>query len=151
MVFFILHLVGVSPFSRSVYAIVNLTSQHPNVIFAIDSVYFLEGVAYDFYSLDELNDSSKASPRWQTFPLAKEPPSGQVQRTTGLAFVEHIYIITAVNLVDRQANLERMFARHQIKNYEWRQKWKRDTCFALENQEEVHRKLNLRSDKSLRK
>ncbi|UJR20544.1 hypothetical protein I4U23_023671 [Adineta vaga] len=64
--------------------------------------------------------------------------------TTGLAFVDHIYITTASDLIDRQTNIKRMFKQNQIFNYKWRMKWSRDTCNSPANREELYRKLNLR-------
>jgi hypothetical protein len=146
--------------------VVNLSRIHQNIIFTRDKVYFLNGIAYDFYSIGELNNHSKVSAQWKTFPLPNEQlppniipwkphhhaskqttstsiPSGQ-QTSTGLAFVDHIYITSTPNLTDRQANLERMFAQYQITNYEWRMKWSRDTCNSPQNKEEVYKKANLR-------
>jgi len=151
-----------------VYVIVNLSSTHQNIVFTIDKVYFLNGVAYDFYSIDELDNHSGPGLQWKTFPLPNEQipanitpwtPSRNHLRnetapiymptlsttTTGLAFVDHIYITSTPSLTDRQANLERIFVRYQITNYEWRMKWVRDTCYATENKEELYRKINLRA------
>jgi hypothetical protein len=152
--------------------VINLSSTHQNIIFTSNKVYFLNGVAYDFYSLDELNNHSGPSGQWKTFPLPNEQlpiniipwtPKYHLRNettsvyipislktSTGLALVDHIYITSTPKLTDRQANLERMFTRYQITNYEWRMKWAQDTCYAPENQEEVSRKLNLRA-KSIRK
>jgi hypothetical protein len=146
--------------------VVNLSSIHTDITFTSDTIYFLDGVAYDFYSIDELHNHSGPGLQWRTFPLPNESlplnitpwmphhhartqtTSGHtsapsVDTTTGLAFVDHIYITTATNLTDRRANLQRMFAQYQITNYEWRMKWKRDTCNAPENKEEVYKKVNL--------
>jgi hypothetical protein len=142
-------------------------------MFTSDAIYFLDGVAYDFYSIDELHSHSGVGLQWKTFSLPNEQlpaniipwtPYDHVQKkttsirmstssetSTGLAFVDHIYITTTKNLLDRQANLERMFARYKITNYEWRMKWTQDTCYNTpENKEEVYRKINLRM-KSIRK
>jgi hypothetical protein len=132
-----------------------------------EQVYFLNGVAYDFYSINELDNSLGPGRQWKTFPLPNEqipaniipwtPDNHERNRitsvdisippatTTGLAFVDHIYITSTPNLTDRQANLEKMFTRYQIINYEWRMKWAQDTCYASENKEEVYRKINLRT------
>jgi hypothetical protein len=134
-------------------------------MFTSNKIYFLNGVAYDFYSIDELDNRSGPGLQWKTFPLPNEQipanipkwtprnyrgnevtsiyMSASTETTTGLAFVDHIYITSAPNLTDRQANLEKMFSRYQITNYEWRLKWKRDTCNDPENKEEVNRKINL--------
>jgi hypothetical protein len=144
------------------YVIVNLSNIHQNITFTSEKIYFLDGVAYDYYSIDELNNRSRAGLQWKTFPLPNEQipanitpwmPKYHLRKTvytsipseasTGLAFVDHIYITSILNLTDRQANLEKIFARYQITNYEWRLKWTRETCNAPENKEEVHKKLNL--------
>ena len=133
-------------------------------MFTSDHVYFANGTAYDFYSIDEFLNHSGPGSQWKIFPLPNEglsPDHGRtedpsvygntsVEMTTGLAYVDHIYITSTPKLTDRHANLERMFARYQIKNYEWRMKWTHDNCQASENREEVFQKMNLRTN-SLRK
>ncbi len=156
----------------SFYILVNLSSLHRNIMFTSDKVYFLNGVAYDFYSIDELRSGSGPRLEWKTFPLPNEhlqdnitawtPHYHRLQNetrsvyiptssvtTTGLAFVDHIYIVTHSRLTDRHSNLKKMLARYQIKNYEWRMKWRYHTCKAQENREEVHRKLNLETNHSI--
>jgi hypothetical protein len=154
-------------FVPPVYVTINLSSIHQNVMFTSEKVYFLNGTAYDFYSIDELNNYSGAGLQWKIFPLPNEPLSSSItpwtpnhhrqietssvylstpsETSTGLAFVDHIYITSTPKLIDRQANLERMFARYQITNYEWRMKWTQDNCYALENREEIYRKINLQT------
>ena len=148
------------------YVVVNLSNIHQNKLFTSDRIYFLNGYAFDLYSVDERNNRLGPGSQWKTFPLPKEPipenvipwtPNNNVQKkaisihtldyqetATGLAFVDQIYIATRPNLDDRHANLRKMMARHQITNYEWRMKWRRDTCFEPKNKEELYRKLNLR-------
>ena len=132
--------------SASAYVVINLSGTYKNLTFTRDTVYFLNGTAYDFYSLDELVNRTGPSPQWEIFPLPNEQLPGPNETTTGLAFVDHIYITSTPKLIDRHANLERAFARYQLKNYEWRMKWVQDTCYAPENREEVHRKINLRTN-----
>ena len=145
--------------------VVNLNNAHRNILFNRDSIYFLNGCAYDFYSIDELNNRSEPSLQWKTFPLPHEdnstknstpwvPHDHLDKKTTtvyveihqkvasGLAFVDRIYITTRSALIDRQNNLKRMMARYQITNYEWRMKWKRDNCYRGERNEEFNRKFN---------
>ena len=136
-------------------------------MFTSDKAYFLNGTVYDFYSIDELNNQAGAGFQWKIFPLPHEtlPPSitpwvpnrrQQIETplvgvttasgiSTGLAFVDHIYITSSPKLIDRQQNLKNIFARYQIPNYEWRMKWSQDTCYAPENREEIYKKLNLRT------
>jgi hypothetical protein len=165
VIYFLYHLYPVylyvsSPIS---FIVVNLSNIHKNITFTSDTIYFLDGVAYDFYSIDELYNHSGPGLQWRTFPLPNESvplnitpwmphhrartqtTSDHSVTTTGLAFVDHIYITTATNLTDRQANLQRMFTQYQITNYEWRMKWKTDTCNTLENKEEVYRKTNMKA------
>jgi hypothetical protein len=147
------------------YVVVDLSNIHKNILFTSNKVYHLNGVAYDFYSVDELQNRSEPRSQWKTFPLPnehlpeniipwmpnrhqrKEATSIEIftpsETTTGLAFVDHIYIASAPNLTDRHANLKKSFAQYQITNYEWRMKWTRDICNAPDNKEEVYRKLNL--------
>jgi hypothetical protein len=134
-------------------------------MFTNNKIYFLNGIAYDYYSIDELNSRSGSGSQWKTFPLPNEHLSSSMvlwtphqhlrdeirpddirapsETTTGLAFVDQIYITSTPNLTDRHANLKRMFTQYQITNYEWRMKWVRDTCYSPENKKEVNRKLNL--------
>lgn len=131
-------------------------------------MYFFNGVAYDFYSLNEIDSRSGIDLKWKTFPLPneyfqtnivpwlpndhhqqKEKVSVEIETqkgtTTGLAFVDKIYITSAPNLIDRHMNLKRMMTRYQITNYELRMKWARDTCYSQENRQELLKKMNLRS------
>jgi hypothetical protein len=149
----------------SYYIMVNLSSIHQNIMFTSDTAYFLNGVAYDYYSINEINDDSGPGSQWEIFPLPNEhlPPditpwtphqhlqddirSADIpvssETTTGLAFVDHIYIVTSPTLTDRHDNLEKMLVGYQITNYEWRKKWTYATCIALNNREEINRKMNL--------
>jgi hypothetical protein len=126
-------------------------------MFTSDRVYFLNGTVYDFYSIDELNNHAEAGLQWKIFPLPDEQLTPSItpwipnhhrttpsEISTGLAFVDHIYIASSPKLIDRQDNLKRLFARYQITNYEWRMKWTQDTCYAPENREEIYKKINLR-------
>ena len=141
---------------------VNLSNVHQNINFTSDRVYFLNGTAFDFYSSDELEKQKGPADRWRIFPLPNElalrnatpwqPRSQQksieiplpLETSTGLPFVDYVFIATRPNLTDRQDNLRRILTRDGITNYEWRQKWVRDTCYAPQNKDEVVRKLNLR-------
>lgn len=142
--------------------IVYLRNNRTSIRVTRDSVYFFNGVAYDFYSINELHNRTGVRLQWKTFPLPDEqlaslvPPwtpyrevsiavSLSPPTSTGLAFLEHIYIATAPDLKDRQANIERMFAQIGVTSFEWRTKWSRESCNSPENEEEVRRKLNLRS------
>lgn len=118
--------------------IINLSNTHQNISFNYETVYFYNGTTYDFYSLNELNNST--SP-WEKFPLSND---SFAYRRTGLAFVDQIFITTTSNLTDRQENLKRLFRREQIDHYEWRLKWKQKECLNDQNRKEVIRKMNLR-------
>lgn len=123
-------------------------------MFTSDQVYFINGTVYDYYSIDEFLNHSGPGSQWKIFPLPNEDslisPTTSVENTTGLAYVDHIYVTSTSKLADRRANLERMFTRYQIRNYEWRMKWTQDNCQAPENRNEVFQKMNLRVN-SLRK
>ncbi|CAF3057642.1 unnamed protein product [Rotaria socialis] len=154
------------------YFLVNLNSLHQNIVFTSNDIYFVNGVAYDFYSIGELDSRSKPGLQWKKFPLPNEhipaniipwTPHGHKRTekvsinfsnhsetsTTGLAFVDHIYIAGSRNLTDRRANIKRMMTQHQINDYEWRTKWSPDNCYASENREEIYRKINLKKKYSL--
>jgi hypothetical protein len=51
------------------HILVNLSNMHRNIMFTSKTVCFLHGVAYDFYSIDELNNRSRPGLQWKTFPL----------------------------------------------------------------------------------
>jgi len=151
--------------SSSDYVAVNLSSSYRNIKFTSDTIYFLNGVAYDFYSIDEVNSHSGARSQWKTFPFPNEylpvnitpwlPPrhlrneSKSVNMinssvtTTGLAFVDRIYIVTHSRLTDRHANLKRMLDQYKITNCKWRMKWTYAKCRSSNKRKEIYRKLNL--------
>ncbi|CAF3162628.1 unnamed protein product [Rotaria sp. Silwood2] len=147
------------------HVVVNFNRVYRNIVLTQGEVYFVNGTAYDFYSIDELNGRSKPGLQWKTFPLPNEDlPANMTPWTphndkrkkkifvgiptypepgTGLAFVDHIYIAGSPNLTDRRANLKRLMKEYQIANYEWREKWSPTNCYSVQNREEIFRKLNL--------
>jgi hypothetical protein len=153
--------------------LVNLSSSHQNILFTSDKAYLLNGVAYDFYSIGELENRSEPHPQWKTFPLPNEHLPANItpwmpshhernetksinmpvlsETTTGLAFVDHIYIVTTPTLTDRHISIKKVLAQYQITNYELRMKWTFATCRALDNREEINRKLNLDINHSIGK
>jgi hypothetical protein len=92
----------------------------------------------------EKNDVDAWTPASQsnkTFPFFQSPPT-----TSGLAYINKIYVLSDPSLSDRIQNIQRTFIRHNlpINSIDWRLgKWNRKTCNAKENQEEVYRLLNL--------
>ena len=154
------------------HVFVNLSRTHQNIMLSSGIVYYLNGVAYDFYSVDEINSRSGPRLQWKTFPLPNEhlpadifpwtpsdndesqPTSVHVsvppEITTGLPFVDHIYIPTLAQLTDRQNNLERILTRYQITNYEWRMNWTYFDC-NVKKRENVYKKLNLEENKPMGK
>ncbi|CAF1541384.1 unnamed protein product [Adineta ricciae] len=53
--------------------------------------------------------------------------------TTGLEFVDHIYIVTHPRLTDRHENLKRILNKHKITDYEWRMRWTYAACRNASN------------------
>lgn len=124
----------------------------------------MNGIAHDFYSDNEHNNQIGAGPQWLSFPLPSEryqlnntpwtPPNMLPEfsaplnvistRSSGLVFVDKIFVMTTVNLTDRHAVLQRTFSEYHITNVEWRSKWTHDTCNSPLNKAEVYAKLNLK-------
>jgi len=147
---------------------INLDKNYSNIKFTITDVFQLNGVAYDFYSLNEIEHNSSIGSQWKIFPLPGESIPATItpwlpdilsknivdfddkypamKSTSGLAFVDRIYVVTAAKLADRQANLKRIFDRYQLRDYEWRTKWTRNHCKTFEYKQEIDTKLNLRAD-----
>lgn len=150
------------------YVYIHFGEKYPNMRFTDLDVFQLNGVAYDFYSVNELRNGSKIGLQWKSFPLPDEHIPAYItpwtpyirlkntmnsdykypsmQSTTGLAFVDRIYIVTTAKLKDRQANLRKMFKQYDLHDYEWRMKWTRNHCTTLEYKSEIDTKLNLRGD-----
>ena len=69
--------------------------------------------------------------------------TNHLSTTTGLPFVDHIYIATHPRLTDRHENLKRILNKHKITDYEWRMRWTYAACRNASNKNEIYRKLNL--------
>jgi len=129
-------------------------------IYPIDRVSHMDGVAYDYYSVQELIEQKPAK-EWLSFPLPGENltgawfPNGQSKRTfpmvksprtvSGLAYVDQIYLMTDPSLSDRHDNIRNAFRRQNIpvESIEWQWKWNRTDCNSNENKKEVFSNLNL--------
>ncbi|UJR07160.1 hypothetical protein I4U23_011448 [Adineta vaga] len=148
------------------YVLINLSSLHRNIRFTPETIYLLYNTAYDFYSMDEIISRSGPRSQWKAFSFPNESlpanitpwePIYNIQKenrsfniptssitTTGLAFVDHIYIISDSRLTDRRAYLKRSLNQYNITNYEWRMKWTYASCRDPKNKEDIYRKLNLK-------
>lgn len=145
--------------------VVNFSRRHQNIVLTPEEIYFVNGVAYDFYSIDEIKEQARPGLQWRTFPLSHEDIFANLtiwtsyhrqrkknmsidiathsETDTGLSFVDHIYIAGSPNLTDRRATLTKMMTQYHMTNFEWREKWSPSTCYSAKNREEIFRKLNL--------
>lgn len=130
--------------------------------FPADHVVYADGIAYDIYSIRELGQQ-RAGSQWLTFPLPNEvnhnsswmpqsqstktfpfPPSPKTK--TGLAYLDHIYVISGPALPDRIQNIKYMFDRHDIPihSIQWRiDKHNQSMCNGEIQEGQHHRILNL--------
>ncbi|CAF4686228.1 unnamed protein product, partial [Rotaria sp. Silwood2] len=131
-----------------------------NLTFSINRVYHHDGIAYDYYSKDDLGQP-KPGDQWKIWPLPNEIE--QFQNNTSicdaettpfvvseLPFVDTIYVMTNPRLTERHANLKKAFSQQGIsfKSIEWRMKWNASTCNSYSTHSYVYKRLNLK-DKPL--
>jgi len=128
-----------------------------NLNFCVDLVYHHNGIAYDYYSKDDL-EQSKAGYQWKVWPLPNEinqnSSSDDIKTSSFVIskfpFVDAIYVLTDPRLTERHNNLKKGF-HHQgisIESIKWRMKWNQTTCNSDSNQLYVYQRLNLK-DKPL--
>jgi hypothetical protein len=128
-----------------------------NFTFSINQTYHHHGIAYDYYSINEIRQS-KTSYQWKIWPLPN-----QINQTSSitnieispffmskLTFVDVIYVISDRSFIQRHANLKKAFHRQgiSIKSIEWRMKWNHTTCNSNSSHSYVYQRLNLK-DKHL--
>ncbi len=128
-----------------------------NLTFCVDKIYHHNGVAYDYYSKDDLGQI-KSSRQWKVWPLPSEinssSSSDDAQTSSfvmsNLSFVDVIYVLTDPRLTERQNNLKKGFYLLGIsaESIKWRMKWNRTTCNSDSNRIYVYQRLNLK-DKPL--
>jgi hypothetical protein len=128
-----------------------------NLTFSIDHIYHHDGIAYDYYSINDLRQS-KASYQWKIWPLPNQTNQNDSIHhnetsplvVSKLPFVDVIYVISSSNLMERHANLKKAMDRQGIpvKSIEWRMKWNYTTCNSNSSHSYVYQRLNLK-DKPL--
>ena len=116
-------------------------------------IFHHDGVAYDFYSKDDLNQSN-AGIQWEIWPLPHETepylplddPNISPSIVSNLSFVHSIYVLSDPRLVERHNNLRKAF-HHQgldFRSIDWRMKWNRTTCNSESYHSYVYQRLNLK-------
>jgi len=128
-----------------------------NLTFSFGKIYHHDGIAYDYYSKNDLGQS-KASYQWKIWPLPNEinqnHPIDHIQTSpfvmSKLPFVDVIYVITEPRLIERHKNVKKAFDRQgiSIESIEWRMKWNYTTCNSNSSHSYVYQRLNLK-DKPL--
>jgi len=124
-----------------------------NLTFAVNTIYHHDGIAYDYYSQNDLGQS-KANYQWKIWSLPNElnqrSSIGYIETSpfviSKLPFVDVIYVITDRNLTHRHENLKKAFL-HQgisINSIKWRRKWTHKTCNSNSSHSYVYQRLNLK-------
>jgi hypothetical protein len=128
-----------------------------NLTFSKDTIYHHDGIAYDYYSINDL-EQSKAGYQWKIWPLPNEINQSSSLTNIEISpfviskipFINVIYVITDPRLKERHFNLKKAFD-HQGISFEsvnWRMKWNYTTCNSNLTHEYVYQRLNLK-DKPL--
>lgn len=149
--------------SKSLYSVGEKDIAHvASAFFPAYRVVYMNGIAYDLYSIRELGQLN-AAPQWLTFPLPGETnsvqawtPNVQSKQTfpvvpspktkSSLAYVDDIYVITDRAFTDRIANVKQMFRRQglPVRSIQWSMgERNRSKCDGEIKQGEHHRVLNL--------
>jgi len=128
-----------------------------NLTFIINRIYHHDGIAYDYYSQNDLGQS-KASYQWKLWPIPHEIncdcsfDSIKISPfvVSKLPFVDVIYVITDRRLTQRHDNLKKALRHQGISNesIEWRMKWDKTACNSNLSLSYIYQRLNLK-DKPL--
>jgi hypothetical protein len=128
-----------------------------NSIISVDSIYHHNGIAYDYYSKNDLRQL-KVGSQWKSWPLPNEISQnssiGHIEISpfvmSNLPFVDAVYIITDSNLIERHDNLKKAFQQQGMstESMKWRMKWNHTTCNSNSSHSYVYQRLNLK-DKPL--
>jgi hypothetical protein len=128
-----------------------------NWTFSTNTVYHHHGIAYDYYSISDLQQL-QVSCQWRIWPLPNEinqkssfdPIKTSPSILSKLPFVDVIYVMTDPRLKERHNNLKKAFD-HQgisLESIKWRMKWNSTTCNSNSSHSYVYQRLNLK-DKPL--
>lgn len=129
-----------------------------NFTFTVNKIYHHNGIAYDFYSQNDLNQL-KVDSQWKNWSLPNETINHRSLMIdmeispfviSKLPFVDKIYVMTDQRLIQRHENLKKALL-HQgisIQSIEWRMKWNYTTCNSNSTDLYIYQRLNLK-DKPL--
>ena len=127
-----------------------------NLSFSIDRIYHHDGIAYDYYSRNDIGQT-RPGDQWKLWPLPNE--IYQIQNNTSmndietspfvaskLMFVDKIYVMTDPRLTERHASLKNALSQQgiSIESIEWRMKWNLTTCNSISSHSYVYKRLNLK-------
>jgi hypothetical protein len=126
-----------------------------NLTFSVDKIYHHDGIAYDYYSKNDLGQS-KANFQWRIWPLPNEINQNSSRNdieispfvVSKLPFIDVIYVMTDPRLTERQNNLKKSFD-HQgisLESIKWRMKWNSTTCNSNSSHSYVYQRLNLKDE-----
>ena len=112
-----------------------------------DTPYYFNYTCYDFYSTRDIGQS-KPQPYWEKFSLNNLEHYTQSVKSSGLAFVESIMVITDKCVVSGRKRLEKVFIRQGIQKstIEYRCKWNTRCCQDLNNSGHIKSKSLYVSD-----
>ncbi|CAM2718087.1 unnamed protein product [Rotaria socialis] len=128
-----------------------------NLSFSIDRIYHHNGIAYDYYSRNDI-EQARVGDQWKLWPLPNE--IYQIQKNSAmndietspfvpskLLFVDTIYVMTDPRLTERHANLKKALSQQgiSVKSIEWRMKWNLTTCNSISSHSYVYKRLNLKN------
>lgn len=128
-----------------------------NITFSVDRIYHHNGIAYDFYSKNDIGQS-KAGNQWRVWTIPDKEcllksnisvccinMSPLIE--SKLPFVNTIYVLTDMRSAERHANLKNAFHRQGItlKLIEWSMKWNRSRCISASSHRYICRRLNLKN------
>ncbi|CAF2114854.1 unnamed protein product [Rotaria magnacalcarata] len=139
---------------RHAYAILSVNKLIP-LNFSFNHVYHYNGIAYDYYSKNELG-KSKPGNQWKIWPLPRA--KDQLQNISSnidieisplvvseLSLVDMIYVVTNSRLTERHASLKEVFNLQGISmiSIEWRMRWNLTTWESNSSFYLVSKRLNL--------
>jgi hypothetical protein len=117
--------------------------------FSINEIYHHDGIAYDYYSKDDLGQSN-AGYQWKNWSLPNEAYETSPFVISKLPFVNAIYVMSDPRFIERHAILKKALIQQgiSIESIEWRMKWNQTTCNSDLSHSYVYQRLNLK-DKPL--
>ena len=107
-----------------------------------DTQYYYNYTCYDFYSTRDIGQS-KPQPYWEKFSLDTLEHYPQSVKSSGLAFVESIIVVTDKCAASGEKRLEKVFLRQGIQKstIEYHCKWNTRRCQDPNNSEHIKSKF----------